>query len=106
MLSDAYKNLESTALPERLRLGRIHFTGVGDGGFRIVGYSGYDPLQMPDKLARALRYFDGRPTEEALEAILTKENTRLDMNLVRKMVDFGILQGCSNENDLLPIVNA
>jgi hypothetical protein len=105
MLSDAYKNLESKALPERLRLGRIHFTGVEDGGFRIVGYSGFDPLLMPEKLARSLRYFDGRPTEEALEAILTKENIRLDINLVRKMLDFGILQGCSSENDLLPIVN-
>jgi hypothetical protein len=105
MLSDAYKHLESKALPERLRLGQIHFTGIEDGGFRIVGYSGFDPLVMPETLARTLRYFDGRPTEEALEAILTEENIRLDMHLVRKMVDFGILQGCSSENDILPILN-
>jgi Fe-S-cluster containining protein len=106
ILSDAYKHLESKAIPERLRLGRIHFTGVEAGGFRIVGYSGFDPLLMPEKLARTLKYFDGKPIEETLEAILTRENIRLDMNLVRKMVDFGILQRCSSESDLLPIVNS
>ena len=61
MLSDAYKNLESKAIPERLRLGKIHFTGVEGGGFRIVGYSGFDPLLMPEKLTRTLKYFDGKP---------------------------------------------
>jgi hypothetical protein len=106
MLGDAYKHMESKALPERLRLGKIHFTGVETGGFRIVGYNGYDPLLMPEKLAMTLKYFDGRPTEEVLEAILTKENIRLNINLVRKMVDFGILQGCASASELLPIVDA
>lgn len=105
MLSNAYENLESKAIPDRLRLGKIHLTGTENGGVRIVGYSGLDPLVMTEKLVRSLRYFDGRLTEEALEAILTKEKVRLEMNLVRKMVDFGILQACSGENEILPIVN-
>jgi hypothetical protein len=60
---------------------------------------------MPEKLARVLRYFDGRATEDVLENILNQENLRLELKLIRKMVDFGILQGCSRENNALPIIS-
>jgi hypothetical protein len=104
LVHDAYVHLGSVATPERLRLGRVQFIGIEGQGYRVLGYSQYDPLVVPEKLARVLRYFDGRPTEEILENILSQENLRLDLKLIRKMVDFGILQGCSSENNALPII--
>ncbi len=88
---DAYQNLTSTAIPERLRLGSVQLTGVVDGEYQVTAYSPYDPLTMPEQLAGVLRYFDGRSTEEALAAILTERNVSLDLSLVRRMVDFGLL---------------
>jgi hypothetical protein len=38
-----------------------------------------------------LPYFDGRPTVEALQAIAAKENTILSQDLIRRLVDFGVL---------------
>ena len=39
-------------------------------------------------------------TEEALEAIFSKEGVCVDLSLVRRMVDFGPLQGCVDKNSL------
>jgi hypothetical protein len=105
LLRDAYASLGSEVIPERLRLGQITFSAIEGNAYRVVSYSHYDPVLMPERLARVLRYFDGRPTEEALEAILTQESIRLDLSLVRRMVDFGILLPCSFENSALPILN-
>jgi hypothetical protein len=105
LVRDAYSNLLSQAIPERLRLGKLNFTNVEAEGFRVVSYSQYDPLLMPQKLVRVLHYFDGRPTEYALEAILGKEGIRLDIGLVRRMVDFGVLQSCDIENNPLPVLS-
>jgi hypothetical protein len=104
LLRDAYAHLTSEAIPERLQLGEFHFSGVDGRGYRVVSYSPYDPLVMPDALARVLHHFDGRPTEEALEAILRQEGMRVDLTLVRRMVDFGILQGCA-EKGALPVLS-
>jgi hypothetical protein len=105
LLLDAYAHLTSEAIPERLRLGGFHFAGVEGSGYRVASYSPFDPLLMPEPLARVLHYFDGRPTEEALEAILTEEGVRIDLSLVRRMVDFGVLQACGLEKGALPVLS-
>jgi hypothetical protein len=94
LVRDAYASLGSQAIPERLKVGRLAFVGVEGNTYRVVSYSQFDPLLMPEKLATVLHYFDGRPTEEALESILAQQGVRLDLGLVRRMVDFGVLQGC------------
>jgi hypothetical protein len=58
---------------------------------------------MPERLARALHYFDGRFTEEALEAISREQGLQVDLSLVRRMVDFGLLQACAEKN-VLPVL--
>ena len=95
LLRDAYLHLTSEAIPERLQLCEFRISGVEGDGFRVVAYSPYDPLIMPERLARALHYFDGRFTEEALEAISREQGLQVDLSLVRRMVDFGLLQACS-----------
>ncbi len=104
MVNDAYSHLESQAIPERLRLGKLNFSNVEEHGYRVVSYSQYDPLLMPLSLVRVLHYFDGRPTEDALESIFGKERIRVEVGLVRRMVDFGVLQACDLENKSLPVL--
>jgi len=105
LVRDAYAHLGSEAIPERLRLGACRFTGVKGGSYQVTAYSQFDPLLMHEPLARALRYFDGRPTEEALEAILAEQGVRVDPSLVRRMVDFGILTACEPEKGPLPVLS-
>ena len=103
LLRDAYAHLLSDAIPERLRLRELHIIGVHAGQYRVVAYSPLDPLTMPEALAPVLHHFDGRPTDEALAAILHEHGIRIDPGLVRRMVDFEILEACDN-HQLLPIL--
>ncbi len=105
LVRDAYIHLESSAIPERLRIKEVRLTGVEGGCYKVTSYSGFDPLLMPERLFGALRYFDGRPTEEALHAILVEQDLRLDSSLVRRLVDFEILEAADSGENLLPILS-
>ena len=92
LVRDAYDHLVSDAIPERLRLGSVALTHAAGGKFRVVSYSPYDPVMVPEELVSALGTFDGRPTEDALTAILAERNLRVELSLVRRLVDFGLLK--------------
>ncbi len=38
-----------------------------------------------------LHYFDGRPTDRALEAITMETGIQVTRSMVRRLVDFGVL---------------
>lgn len=105
LLRDAYTHLQSSAIPERLRIKEVRLTAFDGKRYRVVGAGGFDVLLMPERLALVLRYFDGRPTEDALTAILSEQKIRLDSSLVRKLVDFEILEPVRPAEELLPILN-
>ena len=71
---------------------QLQIVDARDGKYWLISYSEHDPLVMPEQLVGVLSYFDGRPTEDALAAILAERNVRVDLSLVRRMVDFGILR--------------
>jgi hypothetical protein len=48
-------------------------------------------LELPRLLVDVLRYFDGRSTAEALRRIRTEREINVQPNLVRWLVDFGVL---------------
>jgi hypothetical protein len=96
LVRDAYVHLASEAIPERLRLGPIVLASTGNGKYRVMSYSPYDPVIVPEQLVSVLRYFDGRPTEDALAAIQAERNISVDIRLVRRMVDFGLLKAEEN----------
>ena len=105
LVRDAYKHLASPPIPERLRMANFRFVGLEANGFRVRAYSKYDPLLMPEALVRVLRYFDGRPTDEVLETIQTEQSTVLAPSLVRRMVDFGILESCDPDPGPLRVLS-
>jgi hypothetical protein len=48
-------------------------------------------LTLPNIVMALLHYFNGRPTNEAVDAVAAKTGIRLEPALIRKMVDFGLL---------------
>ncbi len=97
LTKDAYARLVSQELPERFQPGSFQLVQIGHETTRVSSYSQLDPLDIPNPVLKVLHYFDGRPTREALQAIAATESIRLEENLVRKLVDFGILKPAEPE---------
>jgi Fe-S-cluster containining protein len=87
----AYSRLTSDDIPPRLGAGVMQIVQIGHETTRVVTYNGFDPVDLPNMVVTLLQFFDGRPTEEALDMIAGKTGIRLDRSLVRKLVDFGVL---------------
>jgi hypothetical protein len=92
LVRDAFEHLESSVIPERLTAGPLHIARVERGGYVVTSYSPYDPLWMADRLFSALPYFDGRSTEDALEALYREKGLRVPARLLRRLIDFGVLK--------------
>jgi hypothetical protein len=87
----SYARLISDDIPPALNAGSMQLVQIRHETTRVSTYSGYDPLDIPSIVMELLPYFDGRPTEEALAAICAEHGVKLDLDLVRKMVDFALL---------------
>jgi hypothetical protein len=91
LLGEAYNKLISEEVPERLKVGALQVLGMDQDSCSVNSYSPYDPISVPKELIDVLRYFDGRPTAKALQAISECESLTIDPSLVRKLTDFGLL---------------
>jgi hypothetical protein len=87
----AYGRLTSDDIPPRLGAGEMQVVHIGPETTRLTTYSDFDPVDLPNVVVALLQFFEGRPTEEALDMIAGKTGIRLDRSLVRKLVDFGVL---------------
>jgi hypothetical protein len=88
---DSYAKLLSKKVPARLQVGAVQIASMNADYSRMVTYSPLDALDLPTNLVQALHHFDGRPTKDALRAIATEHEIRLDASLVRKLNDFEVL---------------
>lgn len=89
---EAYSSLLDRTLPQALSVRRpLQMLHRGQRHSQLTSYNGSDPLQLPNVLMDAFPYFDGRPLEEALQAIAHEKHLVLDETLLRKLVDFEIL---------------
>jgi hypothetical protein len=87
---EAYRRLISDDTPTRLKVGALNVR-MDRTSCRVWAHDGRDPLEVPRALLDCLRYFDGRPTSEALQAAEAEEGVKIDPALVRRLVDFEIL---------------
>jgi hypothetical protein len=87
----AFAKLTRHDVPTALEVGAFRVVERLHGATRLVSYSEYDPIDAPDAIMSVLPAFDGRPTVEALAAIADERGIQLTPDLVRKLVDFGIL---------------
>jgi hypothetical protein len=88
---DAYRRHGDDSLPGRLTVGTFQTLTVGRERVRVMTYNPYDPLELPRLLVDVLPYFDGRPTAQALRRIRTERGVNVQPELVRRLVDFGVL---------------
>jgi hypothetical protein len=91
LLLDAYERLVSKEVPARARHRSLKILQSSPDTAEVVGYSTIDALRMPRRLVDVLHRFDGRPTQDALDAIAEEDGLRIAPGTVRKLVDFGVL---------------
>jgi hypothetical protein len=89
---EALRERDEERIPDRLRPGTFAIVGRGDSFARVVGYSPLDPLDLPDPLTELLARFDGRPTAEVVAGIAEEFHLRAGDEVLRPLVDFGILE--------------
>lgn len=87
----SYTTLVKAQLTQRLRVGEFQIVDIGPDYARISSYSTYDPLDVPTALLSLLGRFDGRPVREVLRELETTYRVNLDVEFVRKLVDFEVL---------------
>lgn len=87
----AYARLVSDQVPPALETGSFQLVRIQRGTTRVSSYSSYDPVDIPAVVMELLPYFDGRPTQEALADIAEERGFNIEPDLLRKMVDFGLL---------------
>jgi hypothetical protein len=88
----AYARLQETDIPTVLTIGRFEVEEATLDAVRVWSYSRLDPLDLPVPVFMALSYFDGRPTKDALSMVEHDLGIRLDYQLLRTLIDFGILE--------------
>ena len=96
----AFAQLVSEEIPASLKAGSFQLIQITNGISRVKTYSEMDPLDVPDAVMETLGYFDGRPTEEAIQAILKDKAIQLTPDLIRKFCDFQLLVPASNPNSV------
>jgi Fe-S-cluster containining protein len=91
LMRDAYAALMDETVPERVRAGTFELRRAGTDYSRVATYSPNDPVDVPKAALDVLHYFDGRPTRQVLETITMERGIEIDLSLVRRLVDFGVL---------------
>jgi hypothetical protein len=91
LVRQAHALLISEEAPQGLRGAPIRVDPMHPDFDRIWTYSPLDPIDLPKPILSALRYFDGRPTPDALQAIAEELGTGMDETLLRTLVDYRVL---------------
>ena len=94
---EASRRLGPSAPPLRLAPAALTLVPLRDGQSRVVAYSATDPLQLPQELLEVLPLFMGKSASQAMEMIERDYGLQLTPELVRRLVDFGVLVECGEE---------
>ena len=90
----AYRAVIGTEIPERLKAGPFTVMQAGRDFYSLYAPGiGLDIFHLSGKVMRLLPYFDGRPTTEIVSEIVDKEGLRFTDELLRRLLDFKILEG-------------
>jgi len=88
----AYDKLQEVDLPRYLVIGHFEVEEATTDAVRVWSYSRFDPLDLPTPIFMALSYFDGRSIHDALTMVEHDLGIRIDHQVLRTLLDFGILQ--------------
>ena len=85
-----FTDLQDHALPERLRFAPGTGSQATADVLRLVGYSPYDPLELPAGLEPGLWLLDGRPLPDVIAQAQQTHDVLLDDALLSRLHDFAI----------------
>jgi len=88
----AYDRLQESDVPTYLVIGHFEVEEATIDAVRVWSYSRLDPLDLPVPIFMALSYFDGRSVHDALKMAEHDLGIRIDHQVLRVLLDFGILQ--------------
>ena len=91
-LSTRFRKLLSDAVPDRLRVEPYRVVRQDPQRALLQASDSPEPFEAPSALLPLLAHFNGRPTDETIEAIREATRVRLTPGLLRRLYDFGILQ--------------
>lgn len=94
MARTAYADLLSNEIPPRVRASHFEIIHAGPEASVVVSYSASDPISLPNEILRILHHFDGRPTSLALSRIAAEERITMNPGLVRRLLDYALLEPC------------
>ncbi len=80
-----------TELTTRLTVAPFSITALRGELATVTTYNAYDPLTVPVALLEVLDAFDGRPAGEVLDEVARERDVELEVALVERLVDFGVL---------------
>jgi hypothetical protein len=90
-LKSLFHNLQSTALPQILKIKKFKSEQVSESMTRLWSYSFSDPIDLPTEIVQVLEHFDGRPTSEVLDQIKNETAITIDNDVLQKLSDYDIL---------------
>ncbi len=88
---NAYRRLLSTDLPSHVRAAPIRILEGDRDRVHLATYTEFDSIDVPRALLDVLPRFDGRAMAEVVEE-LARDGTEIDAEMLRTLVDFGILE--------------
>jgi len=88
----SYQRLVSPPAPSRVRPVSLRVLNAGPESTRVGTYNGYDPLDIPNAVLQQLYAFRGRSVDEAVQDIQVRTGMRFEESLVRKLIDFEVLE--------------
>lgn len=90
-LKSSFQQLRSDKIPERLLLQKCNADLLPNDQMRIVSYSLFDSIDLHKTIFDLLPRFDGRPWVEVVHAIQEETEFEMDVSLIRKLWEYGIL---------------
>jgi len=87
----AFARVTSKTLPERIAVQPFQVASMGAESARIVTYSPFDPLDLPNDLVLALSSLNGASPARAIRALEESHGIAIDEEALQRLVDFGLL---------------
>ncbi|HEY6249690.1 MAG TPA: hypothetical protein VI685_06995, partial [Candidatus Angelobacter sp.] len=96
ILAEKYKELLSSAIPDRLKLGKVELVQISQSCATVTSYSSLDPVRLSRQLYDLLPFFSGQSTAEARQEILLSKRIDVPPLLLRRLIDYQILMADSS----------
>ena len=95
-VKDAHKRITQGHIPARTQrqpnVQMIDTAPLPGEQTRVWSFSPYDPLELPDAVLNVLHYFDGRPTQEAVQIIQQQTGVQIDDATLQQLVDWHLIE--------------